>query len=267
MSQPVFTRRTLLALSAGALAAGAAAARADAPDAPDRTIEGDVLYRERMALPAGARVEVELVDVSLADAPATVIARTEIDSPTASPIPYRISYDPALIEPRNSYALQARILDGDRLMFTNTTRHTVLAEGDEAGPADIWVQRVAAQPDEAQPDEAAADSPVGTWLAEDILGGGVIDNAQTTLEIAADGRAFGRGGCNSYGGTATIDGDKLSFSPIVATQMACAEALMNQEQKFFDALGRVAAFRLVPAEQKLLLLDAEGETLVRLAAM
>jgi putative lipoprotein len=262
MSRPVFTRRTLLALSAGALAAGAAAARADAPDAQDRTIEGDVLYRERMALPAGARVKVELVDVSLADAPATVIARTEIDSPTASPIPYKISYDPALIEPRNSYALQARIVDGDKLMFTNTTRHTVLAEGDETGPADIWVQRVA-----AQPEEAAADSPVGTWLAEDILGGGVIDNAQTTLEIAADGRASGRGGCNSYGGTATIDGDKLSFSPVVATQMACAEALMNQEQKFFDALGRVAAFRLVPAEQKLLLLDAEGETLVRLAAM
>ena len=263
MSQSTFTRRALLAMSAGAFAAGTVAASADAPDAQDRTIEGDVVYRERMMLPDGARVEVELVDVSLADAPATVIARTEIADATASPIPYRISYDPALIEPRNSYALQARILDGDTLMFINTTRHSVLGDGDETSPVEIRVQRVAAQPD----DGAAADSPVGRWLAEDILGGGVIDNAQTTLEIAEDGRVSGRGGCNGYGGTATIDGDKLSFSPLAATQMACAEALMNQEQKFFDALGRVATFRLVPAEQKLLLLDADGETVVRLAAM
>jgi putative lipoprotein len=263
MSQSTFTRRALLAISAGAFAAGTVAASADAPDAQDRTIEGDVVYRERMMLPDGARVEVELVDVSLADAPATVIARTEIEDAAASPIAYRISYDPALIEPRNSYALQARILNGDTLMFINTTRHSVLGDGDEIGPVEIRVERVAAQPDV----DAAADSPVGRWLAEDILGGGVIDNAQTTLEIAEDGRVSGRGGCNGYGGTATIDGDKLSFSPLAATQMACAEALMNQEQKFFDALGRVATFRLVPAEQKLLLLDAEGATVVRLAAM
>ncbi|MFC3726013.1 YbaY family lipoprotein [Neoaquamicrobium sediminum] len=263
MSQSQFTRRTLLALSGGAFAASAVVARADAPDAQDRTIEGNVVYRERMMLPAGARVEVELVDVSLADAPATVIGRTEIRDATASPIPYRISYDPALIEPRHSYALQARILDGDTLMFINTTRHSVLGDGDEAGPVEIRVERVAAQPD----DGAAADSPVGRWLAEDILGGGVIDNAQTTLEIAEDGRVSGRGGCNSYGSTASIEGEKLTLSPVVATQMACPEALMNQEQKYFDALGRVAAFRLVPAEQKLLLLDADGETLVRLAAM
>lgn len=262
MSQTQFTRRTLLALSAGAFAASAVSARADAPDAQDRTIEGNVVYRERMMLPAGARVEVELVDVSLADAPATVIGRTEIKDATASPIPYRISYDPALIEPRHSYALQARILDGDTLMFINTTRHSVLGDGDEAGPVEIRVERVA-----AQPDGAAADSPVGRWLAEDILGGGVIDNAQTTLEIAEDGQVSGRGGCNSYGSTASIEGEKLTLSPVVATQMACPEALMNQEQKYFDALGRVAAFRLVPAEQKLLLLDADGETLVRLAAM
>ena len=263
MSQSQFTRRTLLSMSAGALAAGTVAASADAPDAQDRTIEGNVVYRERMMLPTGARVEVELVDVSLADAPATVIARTEIEDATASPIPYRISYDPALIGPGNSYALQARILDGDTLMFINTTRHSVLGDGDEAGPVEIRVERVVAQPD----DEAVVDSPVGRWLAEDILGGGVIDNAQTTLEIAEDGRGSGRGGCNSYGSTASIEGEKLTLSPVVATQMACPEALMNQEQKYFDALGRVAAFRLVPAEQKLLLLDADGQTLVRLASM
>ena len=34
---------------------------------------------------------------------------------------------------------------------------------------------------------AQPNGPVGTWLAEDIAGGGVIDRLQTTLVIAEDG--------------------------------------------------------------------------------
>ena len=116
------------------------------------------------------------------------------------------------------------------------------------------------------PEIAAPEpSPVGNWLAEDILGGGVIDDAQTTLQIAADGSVSGRGGCNRYAGRATITGETIAFGPLASTRMACAEALMNQETKFHDALARVASFRLEAAGNKLVLLDASGEPLVRLA--
>ena len=90
---------------------------------------GTVNYRERMALPPNATVLVQLVDVSLADAPAQVIAEDRISGATGSPIPYRLRFDQTLIKPRRTYALQARIADGDRLLFINTTRHTVFAGG------------------------------------------------------------------------------------------------------------------------------------------
>ena len=260
MANPRLSRRAIMVLLAGAGAARALIASpgmADAPDAEDKVVEGSVVYRERMMLPPGARVEVELADVSRADAPSVVLGRVEIADAAASPIRYRLSYDPALIESGRRYALQARISMGQDLLFINDTHHAF-----EPGQvsADILVKRVA----------APAGEPLalfGSWLAEDILGGGVIDRAQTTLEIAEDGAVSGSGGCNRYSGSAVIDGDKLTFAPLASTNMACVGALMNQEHKFQEALGRVASFRLVPGQRKLLLLDSEGGELVRLAAM
>ena len=101
---------------------------------------GTVNYNERMALPPNATALVQLVDISLADAPAQVIAEDRISGATGSPIPYRLRFDQTLIKPRGTYALQARIADGDRLLFINTTRHTVFAGG--RNNTRILVQRV-----------------------------------------------------------------------------------------------------------------------------
>lgn len=251
------SRRSLLAGVCLVGAGLATRAFAGAPDTRDGVIEGNVVYRERMMLPPGARVEVELADVSRADAPSVTIASARIDDARASPIPYRLSYDPARIDSRGLYALQARIYDGDILIFINTTHHP--ARDVANASTEILVERVS--------DSADGEQEVyGSWLAEDIEGGGVIDNAQTTLEIGRDGRAGGHGGCNSYGGEVTIDGDRISFGRMAATMMACAEAVMNQEGKFHDALGRVVSFRIDPDQRKLLLLDEDGKTLIRLAS-
>lgn len=123
----------------------------------------------------------------------------------------------------------------------------------------------AADSPEAPAIAAPSASPVGNWLAEDILGGGVIDNLQTTLEIAPDGTVTGKGGCNGFGGEATIDGDKITFGQLVSTQMACPEAIMDQEMKFHDALSRAASFR-IDEHGKLVLHAGDGQVLVRLAA-
>lgn len=114
---------------------------------------------------------------------------------------------------------------------------------------------------------AETASPDGRWLAEDIRGGGVIDNLQTVLEIAGDGKISGTGGCNRMAGQATISGDNIAFGAIAATRMACAPAAMDQEAKFFAALEEVRGWRVDPAQGKLTLLDASGEALVVLARM
>lgn len=113
---------------------------------------------------------------------------------------------------------------------------------------------------------AGAAGPTGRWLAEDILGGGVHDRLQTTLEIRADGRVSGSGGCNRYTGKATLSGAGLSFGPMASTRMACAPVAMSQEQRFFQALQGVKSWRL-SREGKLELLDGAGKVAVRLDPM
>ncbi|MCE2998527.1 MAG: YbaY family lipoprotein [Betaproteobacteria bacterium] len=113
--------------------AGCAAMDSAVPgsSAPSAAVSGSVSYRERIALPPDARVIVWLVDVSKADAPATVLGEQVIITRGRQvPFAYAIAYAPQRIDPRLSYAVQARIESGDgRLLFTSDTRQPVLTRG------------------------------------------------------------------------------------------------------------------------------------------
>lgn len=102
------------------------------------------------------------------------------------------------------------------------------------------------------------------WTVEEIPGVGDLGEKAPTLTIAQDGRVSGNGGCNQFFATAAIDGDKLSFSEIGSTFMACEEPMMSVEKAYFAALGATAGYRI--EEGQLLLLDAQGQTTVALAA-
>ena len=91
--------------------------------AGEKTIAGEVTYRERIALPTDAVLVVELADVSLADAPAIVIAKSRIAPTGQVPIKFDIGFDPKAILKGRTYALQARITVGERLMFITDTGH------------------------------------------------------------------------------------------------------------------------------------------------
>lgn len=92
-------------------------------------VTGTVSYRERMALPPGAVLKVQLIDGSIADAPADVIAQETIPVTTQVPIPFSLSYDPKRIIPMHSYAVQARIEVDGKLWFINTTSNPVITNG------------------------------------------------------------------------------------------------------------------------------------------
>lgn len=103
--------------------------------------------------------------------------------------------------------------------------------------------------------------PDSTWLAEDIGGRGVIDNAQTTLSFAAEGGVSGSGACNRYSGRATIAGGTISFGPLAATRRACPPALMDQEQRFFNALVTTRSYAV--DGPFLIFYDQAGQPLVK----
>lgn len=225
-----------------------------------RTVDGTVTYRERMALPAGARVEVKLLDVSLADAPAKEIARANV-SGANPPIRFQLRYDDARIDPRMRYALQAQIRVNGRLWFISTTH--IAFTGQES--VDIPVQRVQSPAGNQGGAGAPVDGPHGRWLAEDIRGGGVLDRVQTVIDIGADGRLSGSGGCNRLAGQVKIKGQTITFSRVGSTMMACPPAVMDQERKFHDALAAARSWRVDPTRRKLALLDEAGQPLIVLA--
>lgn len=226
--------------------------------AAEKTISGNVFYRERIALPPEANLTVQLSDTSAADAPLKVIGETRIESVQGAPIPFAISFDTDQVKPGHIYSLQARIAAGDTLWFVNDERYTVDPENPGA-PLEIKVVMVRKSADEA----TATGIENKAWLAEDIQGGGVIDNAETTLTVAVDGAVSGSGGCNRYFSKAAISGGDISFADIGSTYMQCPTALMNQERKFLDALGRTRSYRIDMG--KLVLFDEGGKELARLA--
>ncbi|RJG40623.1 META domain-containing protein [Mesorhizobium sp. DCY119] len=219
-------------------------------------LKGHVIYRERMALPSSAVVEVKLVDVSRADASSATIAKQKIEEVTGSPIPFELRFKSSLIQSGHSYALQARISVGDKLLFISGSRHPVL--NGEPGNTDILVEKVGGGPQ-------TQEKPTGKWLAEDILGGGVIDRMKSVLEIGSDGAVQGNGGCNRFTGHARIDGNSIIFAPLASTNMACTPAAMDQERKFHMALAATQRFNMLLSERKLLLLDAHAIVVLRLA--
>ena len=93
--------------------------------AEEIAITGEVSYRERIALPPNAVLTIRLSDVSLADAPASVIAEQKIDPAGQAPIRFEMKFDPAVIQPNMSYALQARITVDDTFWFINDERYQV----------------------------------------------------------------------------------------------------------------------------------------------
>ena len=111
-----------------------------------KNVTGSVTYRERIALPPSAVVKVRLVDVSRADAPATVIGEQVIKAAGRQvPFAFEIAYDPKRIEERFTYAVQARIEDEDgRLRFISDRHYPVLTRG--AGQhVDLVLRAAAAQ--------------------------------------------------------------------------------------------------------------------------
>ena len=111
---------------------------------PNASVSGAVTYRERLALSPGAKLVVELRDVSYADAASTLIAQQTISDPGQVPIKFNIEYNRDDIDSRNTYAVSARIIEpDDRLAFTNDTAYDVITRGN---PNNVDMLLVLVQP-------------------------------------------------------------------------------------------------------------------------
>ncbi|HEU4341208.1 MAG TPA: YbaY family lipoprotein [Candidatus Binatia bacterium] len=135
-----FTLVTLLGLVlVGCVAPGAEMARTSENGG---MLRGSVAYRERVALPTDAVVEVRLFDVSVQDIAAPVVAETAIAAGGRQvPIPFELKYDPSKIRKDRTYAVRATIHSAGRMIFTTDSGHRVITQGNPTR-VDLWLVRV-----------------------------------------------------------------------------------------------------------------------------
>ncbi len=139
----------LQAKQPGAAAEAAPAAALTSDEAAPATglaitaITGQVAYRPRIALPPDAVIEVELQDISRADAPARVLGRQRIETGGQQvPIPFAVEYDLSQIDPDGVYVLVARISEGGTTRWTNPDLLRVITGGAITDQVEILVQQV-----------------------------------------------------------------------------------------------------------------------------
>ncbi|WP_095108121.1 YbaY family lipoprotein [Pseudomonas sp. Irchel 3E20] len=128
-------------LSLLALAALLSACQSPTP-AAKASLDGEVFYLQRIALPPNATLSVSLQDVSLADAPARVLDQQSGPIKGQVPLPFHLTYDPLLVEPGHRYSVSARIEADGKLLFITTEHHAVQLNGQDPQPLKVRVDQV-----------------------------------------------------------------------------------------------------------------------------
>jgi putative lipoprotein len=109
---------------------------------PKASLDGEVFYLQRIALPPTATLSVSLQDVSLADAPAVVLDEQRGPVKGQVPLPFHLSYDPTQVKPGHRYSVSARIEVDGKLVFISTEHHGVQLDGNDPQPLKIRVDAV-----------------------------------------------------------------------------------------------------------------------------
>jgi putative lipoprotein len=245
--------KTSTGLKAGmilAMCLGAGGAMADF-----QTLNGSVLYREKIALPPEALVEVTLEDVSKMDVKSTVLARQTLKPSGQVPVAYQLTYDDEMVEARGRYSVRAVIRVGDDVMWRSTQSFAALT-GDAPETVDVVVEKMVQRAENAL---SGSD-----WVVVQMNGNTVQEARVPALKFDRDGRVSGTSGCNRFTGTYTEKGELLEFGPLAATRMACPGAIGEQEVEFFRALAKVTGYGERGGHT--VLLDASGAVVMQLLA-
>jgi uncharacterized lipoprotein YbaY/membrane-bound inhibitor of C-type lysozyme len=112
------------------------------------TVTGNITYPDSLVLPPEAKVIVELKDITTAGVPSQTIAvyKAPLGHPNG-PVPFKISANPAKIDPKHRYGLEVRIVVGEDVKAIHALYYQVLTQGNpakvdvvlvEAGTPKVW---------------------------------------------------------------------------------------------------------------------------------
>lgn len=127
------------------LSVGLAGCNTPQTGAGSSQVEVEASFRERLALAPGVRLEASLIDISRADAAATIVGKTVIEEVGLPPYRFTIAYDPAAIVATHRYAVRVVLMKDARLIFTTDQVYPVLTGGSPAS-VQVLLKRVGGGP-------------------------------------------------------------------------------------------------------------------------
>lgn len=223
------TGRLAIILTMIAIAIGATSAAAET-----RTVDVTVTYRERIALPPDAELEMEIADISLADAPSKSMIYSRIPIERV-PVTVRLGVEDDRIDERHTYSVRGRIYSGDTVIFRSDTVTPVFTRG---APDEVTLLLVQA----AQP---PASNPIAgvNWMMFEQGGRMFVGEDPPTIVFDTDGTFGLYGGCNRFTGKATIGDGTIDFPDAFAgTRKACVPPRSDLESAVLQAIASTTGY-------------------------
>lgn len=207
-----------------------------------KSLDINVIYLDRRMLPPGAVLEVNLEDISKADAPSELIASQAMEAVSAPPFSMVLNYDAMKIMDKHRYNLRATIKVKNQLVMTSTTNVIPFVEGSIV-PIEIKLERIAHS---HTTDTAHNATFTDTYWKLMQLNGQNVQLGAAKKDvliqfISEDNSVLGFSGCNTFKGHFEIDQGKLNLGPVAATQKMCMDG-MDQEKIFLNAMGEFFSY-------------------------
>lgn len=225
-------------------------------------ISGEALYRERMLLPPGSRLEITVQDVSRADAPAVVLERQVIEAVSAPAWPFQFRIPSDKTRPWHRYSVSARITHEGRLMFITDLHYPVLA-GEQDQELQLVMKRVSRSGNASvvsEKDQPLADLKNTYWKLVSLNGQSIKmdqERREPHMMLREDQRLQGFSGCNPFMGRFSQEGNLVTFGPVASTLMACVPDL-SYDRTFMQLLQGQAEYQI---EGEVLTLTNKGQNL------
>jgi putative lipoprotein len=220
--------------------------QSNTPKPAGPVVTGTVAYRERIALPPNAFIDIKVQDVSRQDAPAKTVAESIFAAEGKQvPIPFQISYNPSDINMAHTYLVRADINVDGKLMFTSTTAYPVLTQG---APSQVTMMlQQATEPAVPAATAASGAMLLGTrWVLAEVNGNAAQpgEGQSAHFELHKKEKLTGSTGCNNFTGSYIASQGALQFMPGATTMKMCAPAVAQQEQAFLAALKATTAYKV-----------------------
>jgi heat shock protein HslJ len=101
-----------------------------------------------------------------------------------------------------------------------------------------------------------------SWtLASTNVNGMLIPGTTITLNFDNSTGVNGKGGCNNYNGTYTVNGSTLLIGGISSTKMACAQDIEQQEQFYLTTLQTSSSYQI--QGKQLIIYNPSGQEILR----